>query len=277
MTVENTVIKLKGLTKKYVFLQVSDIHVSYGLSDEPKDHLEMIRSQNDQWSPAGYSPEVTIDMLKDYIIDSEFDVDAVLIAGDGMNFYSPSNFELFSEKIKSLPTEVLYTPGNHEHWVITHGVENGETSAWEQMSSLMRGNSEFWVRDYGEFLIVGIDNSEHTISERQLSFLKEQLEIGLPIFLLVHVPFYSESLMKAIEKRWGGKEMYFVFENEDNPSDLTREFCRIIRDSESLVKAVFAGHIHTSDEGEFTPGKMQYISAPLHDLYVRKITIQPAV
>jgi hypothetical protein len=70
--------------------------------------------------------------------------------------------------------------------------------------------------------------------------------------------------------------MYFVFENEDNPSDLTREFCRIIRDSESLVKAVFAGHIHTADEGEFAPDKMQYISAPLHDLYVRKITIKSA-
>ena len=275
MKIENVVIKLPNLSKEYVFLQVSDIHVSYGNSDEPEEHLSMIQEQNRQWSPAGFLPEETMDMLKEQILQSDVSVDAVLMAGDCMNFYSPSNFDLFLEKYNSLPTEILYTPGNHEHWIISHDEAESSQVSWDKMSSLMQGCSDFWVKDYGEFLIVGIDNAEHEVSEHQVKLLKQQMQRGLPIFLLVHIPFYSQPLMRDIEKRWGEPNTYFVFET-DNMSDSSKEFCALVRDPQGSVVSVFAGHIHAAHTGEYASGKIQYVSAPLHDLYVRKIIIQPA-
>ncbi len=275
MKIENTVIKLPDLDREYVFLQVSDVHVSYGTQDEPESHLKMIKEQNIQWSPKGFLPEETMDMLKEYILRSEPAVDAVLMAGDCMNFYSPSNFEVFLEKCNSLPTEILYTPGNHEHWIIADGGENASRIAWEQMGKLMQNSPDFWVKDYGSFLIVGIDNAEHTVSERQVELLKQQMKRGIPILLLVHIPFASQPVLNAIEERWGRPDKYFVFET-DNDSDTVKEFCRLVRDPKGSVFSVFAGHIHTSHTGEYAPGKMQYVSAPLHDLYIRRITVQPA-
>lgn len=275
MKIENVVIKLPDLSREYVFLQVSDIHVSYGKADEPENHLTMIKEQNRQWSPEGVLPEETIDMLKEHIIQSDIAVDAIFMAGDCMNFYSPSNFDLFLAKYNSLPTEILYTPGNHEHWIISHDQAETAQVSWTKMGSLMQGSSDFWVKDYGEFLIVGIDNAEHTVSERQVELLKQQMQRGLPIFLLVHIPFYSQPLMRSIEERWGNPDTYFVFETNDM-SEHAKEFCELVRDPAGSVVSVFAGHIHAAHTGEFAPGKMQYVSAPLHDLYIRRITVQPA-
>ena len=67
--------------------------------------------------------------------------------------------------------------------------------------------------------------------------------------------------------------MYFVFENNDLPSN--KEFSDFVRSPESHVVAVIAGHVHAAHEGEYAAGKMQYVAAPLHKKYVRKLTVVP--
>ena len=134
----------------------------------------------------------------------------------------------------------------------------------------MRNSPALWSRDFGEFLIVGMDDGDKKIRQEQIEALQELFSLGKPILLLLHVPITSEDLVDPVTAKFpdlGGA--YFLL-GESNDTALSKRFCEMIKDPQNPVAAVFAGHIHLSHDSEIAPGRMQYTSAPCFEGVIRK-------
>lgn len=274
MDIENTLIKIPGVQKEYHFLQVSDVHIAYAKEEDSEEDKLVAQRETEGWSPVGVTPQESWELMEDYVKGEADNTDALLISGDCVSYFSTSNCEYLKNKIDAFPIEVLYTPGNHELSVYTEN-QPDIRHYHDYYDELMCGNADFWVRDYNDFLLIGVNNATKDITQDQLEQFKEQVARNIPIVLLVHIPIQTDAVLDAIEKRWGSRNMYFVFEGNNNASEFAKEFSRIVRSEEGNVIAILAGHIHAAHEGEFAPGRVQYTSAPLHTKYIRKITITP--
>jgi len=263
------------MKKEYHFLHIADVHIAWADRDESEEDQLIAQIETEKWSPMGVTPQEAWELMENYIKEQEDDIDALLIAGDCLNYFSTGNYRLLKHKLELFPTDVLYTPGNHELAIYTDTQPVIGQCYHEYYDMFMAGNADFWVRDYNDFLIIGINNADKDITQVQLEKLKEQISREIPVILLMHIPLQTEAVLEAIEKRWGDRDLYFVFEANENASEYAKEFSRLVRNPESNVVAILAGHIHAAHEGEFAPERVQYTAAPLHDKYIRKIVIAP--
>lgn len=277
MKIENTVIRLPGIKKEYRFLHIADVHVAYAGENESESDKLLAENETKYWSRAGVTPLEAWEMMEEYVKAQSGGIDGLLIAGDCLNYYSAGNLEWLKKKIEAFPAAVLYTPGNHELMVYGDGQPDISKNYREYYDAAMGCNADFQVRDYEDFLIIGINNAQKEITQEQLEKLKEQIARNVPIILLMHIPLQTKEVLDAVEKRWGERNPYFLFEANEHASEFAREFSRIVRQPESNVAVILAGHIHAAHEGEFALGRAQYTAAPLHDKYIRKIKIVSSV
>jgi len=272
--IENTTIQLPGIKREYHFYHVSDAHITYAAAEDSEEERNIMERDHASYaSKEGFAPPLEVwDLLKEHIKEDK-DADALLVTGDMFSFFNLSTYHLIRSMLRDFPLEVLYTPGNHEFCTPPSGQVDIQQVYHEYYDALMCGDADFWVRDYEDFLIIGINNSDHDITPSQMERFREQAARNLPILLLMHVAVRSDSYIETIKQNWQGLNMYFLFENNDSARN--KEFSDLIRSPQGNVSAIIAGHVHAAHEGEYAPGKMQYVAAPLHEKYVRKITIIP--
>jgi len=271
MDVENVKLTVPGLSRTYTFFHISDGHVVTAKPDDSEEDRELAVRHTAKWNQGGIPP---IDAFEDALryVDSE-EADALLIAGDCTDYYRPSIAEYMREKIAACNKEVLYVYGNHEG--ACYGKKVNYKDSFPEFAPVMFGNPSYWVKDYGELLIVGLDNTTKDITEEQFVFLEKQEARGLPILLLVHVPIVSDACIEAVKAHWGPDEFnrnYFIMGTDTTPES-GLEFVKRVKSPDSHIVAIIAGHIHRAHEGEFAPGRMQFTSAPTFMQYIRKIEV----
>ncbi len=265
---ETVSVKIPGLTKSYTFLHLSDAHVAYAAPDAPEDAKTLAAKQTKAWMH-GDIPPVTV--FENVLAEAkDAGIDALLMAGDCIDYYSPDNAAFMRKHLPSCGTEVLYAAGNHEYGTYT-SVPVNRAEAYANLAPVMLGTPDFWVRDFGEFLVIGVDDSTQHVRPDQVAKMKEQIARGLPILLLMHIPMRTPAIEPSVMKKWGTT---FMIGTDEDP-DSTKEFCELVKSAEN-VAAVFAGHIHYEHTGEFAPGRMQYVSAPAFTGFLRKVTVEPA-
>ena len=106
--------------------------------------------------------------------------------------------------------------------------------------------------------------------DRMRSVIAEAKEREISIILLLHIPVCTEELAPSVLKIWGPSFMLGSLA-EDSPT--VHEFCNLIKSEDSPIAAVLAGHIHYSQKGYVSPGRMQYVSAPAFEGFVYDITV----
>ena len=132
----------------------------------------------------------------------------------------------------------------------------------------MNGNADFWLRDYGDFLLIGLNDANRDVTPEQILKFKEQYSRNIPIILAMHIPLLTNYALKA-----GIFDLYYVFDLKEDASPCAGEFSQLVRYDECNVAAILAGHHHGSHEEEFAPGRMQYVAAPLFTKYIRHVTV----
>ena len=182
----------------------------------------------------------------------------LLMAGDCTDYYSESNLRFLSENLEKTGIPVLYVYGNHEG--ASYVKDLGDPRQfYPDYAGLMGETPDFQIRDFGEFLLIAVDNSDHNIRTEQLEKLKEQFARKIPVILVMHIPLSTEAIMPDMKAKWGQNPTYFMLGTDAEP-ETTKEFCRLVTAEDSPVAAIFAGHFMHA--GEFMPGRMQYTSAP---------------
>ena len=82
----------------------------------------------------------------------------------------------------------------------------------------------------------------------------------------MHVPIWTEEFEKTA---WS------MLDRDEKTTENAKLFSKLIRSEESKVVSIIAGHEHFEWSGEFAPGRMQYVSAPLFKRFIREINVMP--
>ena len=272
MEIERQTLRIGGLKKTYRFLQISDCHiyVRSAENDETDRELTEERIAQNAWKPTDKTPaELFCEALTD--ADREA-VDALLLAGDAVDYVSPGNLAFLREKFAETHTEILYVYGNHEGGHYKKKLD--PRGCYPLYDGLMPGEPDFWVRDYGELLVVGVDDSDQQLTAAQVAKLREQCARGLPILLLVHTPLASEDIRDRVLQTWGSEAGWFMLGyDEARTQGATGEFFDLVMQPDSPICAVLAGHDHFAYQGPLPGGRMQYVSAPSFTGYARLLTV----
>jgi len=271
LQVENIELKVKGIKKSYSFIHTSDAHIAYAYPNEPESERELAKVHTKKWQSGDITPYEYFSDLIDYT--NESDVDGLIIAGDCVDYISEGCFKYIKDKFDTLNKDLLYVYGNHES--ARYYDHSDHFEHYPDYAPLMHGDPSFWVKDYGDLLVVGLDNSygKERIKEAHIAKLKEQCARNIPILLIMHIPITTESNYETIKNMWGNDAYFFFGTEEDAP--LSREFASFVMSENNNIAAIFAGHEHLSHNGEFSFGRMQFISAPTYKGCIKKVTLIP--
>lgn len=266
---ERVTVKLPGLSRPYTFLHISDTHITHACETDRDDEKAMAEKQAKVWNQADIFPVDAFANVLEYADETK--PDAILMAGDIVDYYTESNVKYLGEMLAACKTECLYVPGNHEYGAYA-GTLPSVAEMRAKLSPMMQGTPDFWVRDYEDFLIVGVCDATYRFTAEQVEKLRAVIARGKPILMMLHLPIRSEVLTPYCEKSWWGCDVTIggAFHGTD---DATEEFLALVKSEDSHVAAIFAGHLHYDHAGEFAPGRMQYVSAPAFTRFVREVTV----
>ena len=264
---ERVSVAIPGLSRPYTFLHISDTHITHAYDYDTENAKAMAEKQAHAWNQRDIFPVDAFANVLEYA--DEVKPDAILMAGDIVDYYTESNVKYLGEMLSACKTECLYVPGNHEY------AGNATLADMREMlSPMMQGTPDFWVRDYEEFLVVGVCDATYRFTFEQVEKMKAVIAQGKPILMMVHLPIRTEVLTPYCEKSWWGCDVTIggAFHGTD---DATEAFLSLIKAEDSHVAAIFAGHLHYDHAGEFAPGRMQYVSAPAFTRFVREVSLIP--
>lgn len=267
MKIDTSIIHIPGLTREYTFFHTSDCHIAYAGSDESSQAHELAEKETAFWTRNGVLP---IEAMKETLqtVDAAH-ADGLFLCGDIVDYCSKGTIAKVQDTLSGAATELFYVCGNHERSFCTD--EDKETRRFYRFyTNLMPNTPDLWARDFGEFLIVGVDDADKKIRQEQLDGLNKLFSLGKPILLLLHIPIVSNAILPPVKAQWGEDGGTYFLLGQPNDSELSKRFCDILKNPQNLIVAVFAGHIHLSHAGEIAPGRMQYTSAPCFEGLIRK-------
>ena len=187
---------------------------------------------------------------------NENGVDAVLLGGDIIDTPSEANLRWLEEQLGQLDMPYLYVNGNHD-WTYPweYMTEAGKEAYLPLLEPFMQDNTVIHSLDFGEFTVVGIDDSPGQVEVGVFPAYEEILAEGRPVIVLAHVPFMTQSVLGKAREAWsspvviGAGNYGGIYPNEGS-----ERFVSLTTAADSPVELVLAGHVHFYDrdviEGE---------------------------
>ena len=205
----------------------------------------------------------------------------ILCTGDLIDFVSDANLK--AAEIFMKETNALFVTGNHEF--SQYVGEAKEDAAYREQSlakveKAFGGDVRFVSRIINGVNFVGIDDGYFQFDGWQLHKLKDEVEKGYPVVLLLHVPLFEYELFKRVmyngqssetgtpvcnsAELVGVSELYMKDyaprrKEMQLPTEETMKTVKYIENS-SRIKAVLAGHWHFDHIAKTTSGIPQVIT-----------------
>ena len=244
LKIQKAAVTIPSMKNEYRFWHFSDAHIAHAYPEDREEAHALAQKQAACWATDGKpSSDVFLDVLEEA---KKHNAELLLMAGDCADYYSESNLRFLTENLKKAEIPVLYAYGNHEgaSYVTNLG---DPRQFYSDYAVLMGETPDFQVKDFGDFVLIAVDNSDHNIRPEQLDKLKEQFARGIPVILVMHIPLSTEAILPDMEAKWGKNPAYFMLGTDAEP-ETTREFCRLVSAEDSPVAAIFAGHVHFMHE-----------------------------
>ncbi len=116
------------------------------------------------------------------------------LTGDIFSFPSEAAIDWASQKLAETGIPFAYVAGNHDwHYEGMPGSSQQLRETWanKRLRPMYQGNhSLFAAYDFNGVRFVCIDDSTYEILPEQLDFFKSQVNSGMPLVLLMHIPLY---------------------------------------------------------------------------------------
>ena len=197
--------------------------------------------------------------------------DVITLVGDIFSFPSELAIEWVLSRLEAISIPYIYIAGNHDwHYEGMKGELKSLRNEWieKRLKPLYQGKNPLMAAyDIKGIKFLAIDNSTYEINEEQLRFFYNQVESGLPIVLLIHIPMYVPGKKISFgcgNPYWGAKtDINFKLERrpkwpKNGHTKTTFEFHNKVFDSPNVM-GIFAGHIHRNSI-EIVKGKPQIVS-----------------
>ena len=190
--------------------------------------------------------------------------ETIVHTGDLIDYVNDGNLAV-AGKMADLAPGGVFAAGNHEYCkMVGDGKVEDEAYKAEsraRVQSAYPGNLLFASRVVNGVNFVSIDDAHDDVTQDQVEAFAKEVKKGLPIILLMHVPFPTPHIVEATRKYWAWNKK---FRNEP-PKPITfgkrgQEFIKYLK-SEPLLKGILAGHMHITVEERFSPTAVQYLVA----------------
>lgn len=276
ISVDQEKIAIKGVENTYKLLAINDLH-DFALDNSVSD--ENIQTIYDRYNMLFRSTTGvhTLDLWNGLsaIIDS-YGADEVIFIGDMIDYSSPINSDLLKRGLTNIKTPYIYLRADHDLGM-SYAIDPSYDVALQRTAEIAE-YEDVIIKDFGEFYLVGWNNSTSQLSNEGLQTMKEVFAEGKPIILATHVPLDSiveDSLYetsKAVDPKerallWGERCTY-------KPDDTTEEFLEMIYAEDSPVQAVLAGHLHLKYTVKLTDKITEYVFPPAFSGNITMITIE---
>lgn len=194
--------------------------------------------------------EETLKMAK------EQNTDFLALTGDIFSFPSEAVIEWAYQKLTETGIPFAYIAGNHDwHYEGMPGSSQQLRETWteKRLKPMYQGNHPlFAAYDLNGVRFVCIDNSTYEILPGQLDFFRLQVNSGMPLVLLMHIPLYIPGRTLGYgcaHPEWGaGSDRGFETERrekwrESGHTKTTFSFYNEVFHAPNLL-AILAGHTH---------------------------------
>ncbi len=247
--IDSYTIEIPGISGEYDLLFLTDTHIV--VPDESAD--SEIRDYSAQrlehfTGEAGFVSSERFTAWMDYANRTK--PDALLLGGDIIDSPSASNIEYLDASFEKLGIPYLYAMGNHD-WTYPweYMTETGENNYRPLLEPFMQDNTAVHTLELPELILVAVDNSNNQIHPDALEEYRQILSWGKPVILLLHVPFYTESLLAEAAEIWPNSVVLGGgIHGGTYPNDVSAQFMALTTAADSPVAAVLAGHVHFSQE-----------------------------
>lgn len=238
-------IVIEGLSGEYDLLFLTDNHMIVMSEDDSEQIVQNAAPRLDMFK--NKEGVTSAEQFREWVAyANKEEVDGVLLGGDIIDYPSEANLAYLKEQLEKFRMPYLYTLGNHD-WTYPweYMTEYGKTAYRPLFEPYMKGNCAFQVQDFGEFLVVAVDNGGNQIDGEALEEYEEILEEDKPVIVMVHVPFYTQDLLEKAKTVWnspvviGGGAQGGIY-----PNDVSAKFMELTTAKDSPVQAVIAGHVH---------------------------------
>lgn len=256
---------IPGLTREYTFVHISDLHITASEDEDSDEDKALAASRAEFWkNQAGMYPIEANEIVAARI--REISPDMVFCTGDTVDYPSRSNLRRLKGFLDALGSDFILAPGNHD--------DVGEDAPIELRRMFLEmtgGSPQFRVVSLEGLDIVVINDGFVSVTEEQYRLMKNQIRKGRPILLLLHAPVFSPAAKETVWSFWG----YNWMVGEEQQSEINRRFLKLLNENRSIVRAVFAGHIHfaTGDDADHGQTVLQYTAAPCFTGFYRIIHI----
>jgi len=271
-TVMEDAIIVPGLQEGYTFLVVNDMHIAVESDNIPAEFQDAVKKRHEMFiSEAGvYSSQLWLQTAEAL---AAYDADAVLLAGDMMDFMSAENMDCLKYGLDKLTMPYMYVRADHDYgnWYY-----NMDSSTVKEEHQALDDDADYYAWEFDELILFGINNSTRQISAAALDVFKLALDKAKPILIVTHVPFLPENDGTLAEKSrqvwqnrvllWGDNGFYY-------PDQTTREFMDLMLAPESTVVGVISGHLHFQDRSMLNERIVQIVYEPSYLGYIGILNI----
>lgn len=250
---------IEGLSEEYEFLYLTDTHMivqDEADSQQVKDNAEARYHEfcSSEGIPAA-------EQFAEWMVyANEERMDGVLLGGDIIDYPSEANIRHMKNNLDSLQIPYVYTLGNHDwtypwEYMTLMGVE----TYLPMLDEFVEGSSAVHSKDYGEFVVVAVDNSSNQIHDAAVEECERIFAEKKPVILLLHVPIVTQSVLGKAKEVWsggvvlGGGNYGGIY-----PNAASQKFIDMITAKDSPVAAVLAGHVHFYDK-DYIDGPKQVV------------------
>jgi hypothetical protein len=249
-------LKIDGVAPKILY-QFSDTHINIADDLSSDEEREAVAGRVENWyrvrekfttrfnEPYGEDQRLEAkEHFENLLEKAKEDGDALIIAGDVFDYVNEAHLRMFEKRFADLGIPYIYACGNHE-------------KTWEipDDSAMAIIKRPVQILDLGDMKIVAFENSQRVITREQIDALKELLDEGLPLVVLMHIPIQAEH-----NEAHKGQSDYFRINYPDCPAE-NLEFIDLIYANTDKISAIFAGHLHFLNVCELVPGLTQYVSS----------------
>lgn len=277
---EEVVIPIAGLSREYTIAWVSDLHLITDLTPGgiSEGSIVTVRKRYNSFSVTQdgvHAQELWPEIIK-FINAGAFD--GVIFGGDMLDYCSVSNMETLAEGYRNIrpDTQILYIRADHDYgaWYVGSGFT--QLNIYELHEELDGDRLEEKYLDFGEFRIIGINDSTRNIAREYLPVILDLYNTDKPIIAVTHVPYpsYVDSSLKELSLKVRGTVYYWSGENYQ-PNEETKKYFERIYSEDTKVKQVLAGHLHASWDGMITEQVPEHIFGPAFAGNVGVIHIVP--
>ena len=265
-----------GAKKPFSALHISDTHLTRvdARDNQRKKSLAASRQRAFPWAEHYFDAAIRYARERDLML---------LHTGDLIDFVSEANLDFVAMQLGI--GSWFVSAGNHEYsQYVGEAKEDAayKAQSFDKVQRAYPNNLKVASQVINGINFVALDDVYYNVTAEQHELMRREVEKGLPIVLMCHVPFYTPKhcadVLKGNKGLAGyvtGAPLEITQTYQTNPSlgpdeqwrnrsvqqrtdEPTAEFIAWLK-QQPLLKAILCGHCHHFYEEQFSPTAVQYV------------------